>query len=46
MTVADSLLQPVNLAVLGAGPIGKRHIEHVLFQPDANLMAIVEASSN
>src|SRR3712207_2289592 len=44
MIVADSLSQPVNLAVLGAGLIGKRHIEHVLSQPDAKLMAIVDPS--
>jgi len=29
---------------MGAGLIGKRHIEHVLTQPDAELMAIVDPS--
>jgi len=33
---------PVRLAVLGAGLIGKRHIEHVLAQPDAELAAVVD----
>lgn len=32
---------PVKLAVLGAGMIGKRHIEHVLAEDCAELMAIV-----
>lgn len=36
--------RPVRLAVLGAGLIGKRHIEHVVSQPDAELMAIVDPS--
>ena len=44
MTVADSLLQPVNLAELGARLIGTRHIEHVLSEPAAKLMAIVDPS--
>jgi predicted dehydrogenase len=35
---------PVKLAVQGAGLIGKRHIEHVLSQPDAELAAIVDPS--
>jgi predicted dehydrogenase len=35
---------PVKLAVLGAGLIGRRHIEHVLAQPDAELTAIVDPS--
>jgi predicted dehydrogenase len=34
--------QPVRLAVLGAGLIGKRHIEHVLNEACATLMAIVD----
>src|SRR5260221_6521027 len=33
---------PVKLAVLGAGLIGKRHIEHVLSEDCAELMAIVD----
>ncbi|MGI4801790.1 MAG: Gfo/Idh/MocA family protein [Janthinobacterium lividum] len=33
---------PVKLAVLGAGLIGKRHIEHVLAEDCAELMAIVD----
>src|SRR3712207_521622 len=36
--------RPVRLAVMGAGLIGKRHIEHVLTQPDAELAAIVDPS--
>lgn len=36
--------RPVKLAVMGAGLIGKRHIEHVLAQPDAELTAIVDPS--
>jgi len=36
--------RPVNLAVLGAGLIGRRHVEHVLLQPDAELVAIVDPS--
>ena len=35
-------VSPVKLAVLGAGMIGKRHIEHVLTQDCAELMAIVD----
>lgn len=35
---------PVRLAVLGAGLIGKRHIEHVLSEPEAELAAIVDPS--
>lgn len=34
--------RPVRLAVMGAGLIGKRHIEHVLTQPEALLMAIID----
>lgn len=33
---------PVKLAVLGAGLIGKRHIEHVAREPDAVLSAVVD----
>ncbi len=32
----------INLAVLGAGLIGKRHIEHILATPQAALQAIVD----
>ncbi len=35
---------PVKLAVLGSGLIGKRHIEHVLNEDCAELMAIVDPS--
>jgi len=35
---------PVKLAVLGAGLIGKRHIEHVLATPEAELTGIVDPS--
>ena len=33
---------PVSIAVIGAGLIGRRHIEHVLAQPCATLAAIVD----
>lgn len=33
---------PVGLAVMGAGLIGRRHIEHVLARPEAQLAAIVD----
>jgi predicted dehydrogenase len=36
----------VKLAVLGAGLIGKRHIEHVMAVPEAELTAIVDPSPN
>ncbi len=36
---------PVKLAVLGAGLIGKRHIEHVAREPDAVLSAVVDPTS-
>ncbi len=32
----------VRLAVLGAGLIGKRHIQHVLAEPEAELLAVVD----
>ncbi len=35
---------PVKLAVMGAGLIGKRHVEHILAEPEAALFAIVELS--
>ena len=40
----DDAPRPVKLAVLGAGLIGKRHIEHVLSEPCAELMAVVDPS--
>lgn len=33
---------PVPLSVMGAGLIGKRHIEHVLARPEAILSSIVD----
>ncbi len=36
------MLRPARLAVLGAGLIGKRHIEHILAEPEAELAAIVD----
>ncbi|WP_028744914.1 Gfo/Idh/MocA family protein [Rhizobium mesoamericanum] len=36
------MTQPVKLAVLGAGLIGKRHIQHVLTEPSAQLSAVVD----
>ena len=33
---------PVRIAVMGAGLIGKRHIEHILARPEAELAAIVD----
>lgn len=35
---------PVTLAVMGAGLVGKRHIEHVLAEPTAELVAVVDPS--
>jgi predicted dehydrogenase len=35
---------PVQIAVLGAGLIGKRHIEHIIAEPQAELYAIVDPS--
>lgn len=34
--------QKVKLAVLGAGLIGRRHIQHVLAEPQAELLAVVD----
>lgn len=34
--------QPVRIAVLGAGTIGRRHVEHVAADPEAQLLAIVD----
>jgi predicted dehydrogenase len=36
--------RPVTLAVMGAGLIGKRHIEHILGEPSAELVAVVDPS--
>jgi predicted dehydrogenase len=36
--------KPVRIAVLGAGLIGQRHIEHVKNEPTAELIAIVDPS--
>ncbi|PDT81960.1 Gfo/Idh/MocA family oxidoreductase [Sinorhizobium sp. BJ1] len=36
------MTQRVKLAVLGAGLIGKRHIQHVLAEPSAQLSAVVD----
>ncbi|HZP79534.1 MAG TPA: Gfo/Idh/MocA family oxidoreductase [Pseudolabrys sp.] len=33
---------PVRIAVLGAGAIGRRHVEHVLAEPNASLSAIAD----
>ncbi len=38
------MTKPVKLAVLGAGLIGKRHIEHVAAEPMAELSAVVDPS--
>jgi predicted dehydrogenase len=38
------MTDPVKLAVLGAGLIGKRHIEHVSAEPMAKLTAVVDPS--
>lgn len=34
--------RPVKLAVIGAGLIGKRHIEVIMDEPEAELVAIVD----
>ena len=38
------MTEPVKLAVLGAGLIGKRHAEHVAAEPEAELAAVVDPS--
>ena len=38
------MARAVKLAVLGTGLIGKRHIEHVAAEPQAELAAIVDPS--
>jgi predicted dehydrogenase len=35
---------PVRIAVMGAGLIGRRHVEHILAEPDASLHAVVDPS--
>jgi predicted dehydrogenase len=35
---------PVKLAVMGAGLIGRRHVEHILAVPEAELVAVVDPS--
>jgi predicted dehydrogenase len=35
---------PIQIAVLGAGLIGKRHIEHIIAEPQAELYAVVDPS--
>jgi predicted dehydrogenase len=37
-------MSPVRMAVLGAGLIGKRRIEHILAEPEARLYAVVDPS--
>ncbi|OHV20089.1 Gfo/Idh/MocA family oxidoreductase [Rhizobium sp. RMa-01] len=39
------MVDQVKLAVLGAGLIGKRHIRHVLEEPAADLVAVVDPTS-
>jgi predicted dehydrogenase len=39
------MTSPAKLAVLGAGLIGRRHIEHVIAEPEAQLYAIVDPSA-
>ena len=34
--------KPVRLAVMGAGLIGKRHIEHIVARPEAALASIID----
>lgn len=38
------MAKPVKIAVLGAGLIGRRHIEHIRAEPEAALAAIVDPS--
>ncbi|WP_426954463.1 Gfo/Idh/MocA family protein [Muricoccus radiodurans] len=37
-------MQPVHLAVVGAGLIGRRHAEHILAEPEASLDAVLDPS--
>jgi predicted dehydrogenase len=39
------MIETVKLAVLGAGRIGKRHIEHIIAMPEAKLTAIVDPTT-
>jgi len=39
-----TMTAPVKLAVMGAGLIGKRHVEHIIAEPSAELFAIVDPS--
>jgi predicted dehydrogenase len=36
------MVKPAKIAVLGAGLIGKRHVEYVLAEPEAELSAVVD----
>ena len=36
------MVKPAKIAVVGAGLIGKRHIQHILAEPEAELTAIVD----
>jgi predicted dehydrogenase len=38
-------VKPVRIAVLGAGLIGKRHVEYILAEPEADLSAIVDPAA-
>ncbi|MGD0107264.1 MAG: Gfo/Idh/MocA family oxidoreductase [Rhodopila sp.] len=40
------MTEPVRLAVIGAGLIGKRHVEHITIEASAELFAIVDPSDN
>jgi predicted dehydrogenase len=42
--MAQGASEPVKLVVMGAGLIGRRHIEHVLAEPAAALTAVVDPS--
>ena len=39
------MTKPVRVAVVGAGLIGRRHIEHIIAEPQATLAAIVDPSA-
>ena len=41
-----SPLLPARIAVVGAGLIGRRHISHVVSEPETTLVAIVECHPN
>jgi predicted homoserine dehydrogenase-like protein len=40
-----AMSKPVRLAVVGAGLIGKRHVQFIKSAPEAELVAIVDPSS-